>query len=111
MGCASSARYPQTPANIGDNVARNFKLEYERYQGTPEQLKKQAERHKARREYEKKHGTLPDSVDVDHKKALSKGGSSSLGNLQAAPRGSNRSFARTKTGALKSQTSKRERTK
>lgn len=99
------------PVNIGDNVARNYKLEYERYQGTPEQLKKQAERHKARREYEKKNGTLPDSVDVDHKKALSKGGSSSLGNLQAAPRGANRSFARTNTGALKSQTSKRERTK
>jgi hypothetical protein len=92
-------------------VARNYKMEYERYQGTPEQLKKQAERHKARREYEKKHGTLPDSVDVDHKVALSKGGTSSIGNLQAAPRSANRSFARNKNGTLKSQTSKRERAK
>jgi len=97
--------------NIGDNVARNYKLEYERYQGTPEQLKKQAERHKARREYEKKHGMLPDSVDVDHKKALSKGGSSGVANLRAVPKSENRSFARTKTGGLKSQTSKRERAK
>ena len=111
MGCASSAHYHPKLVNTGDNVARNYKLEYERYQGTPAQLKKQAERHKARREYEKKHGTLPDSVDVDHKVALSKGGTSSLSNLQAAPKGANRSFARTSTGALKSQTSKRERTK
>jgi hypothetical protein len=41
-------------------------------------------------------------------KALSKGGTSSVGNLQAATRGTNRSFSRTKTGAMKSQISKRE---
>lgn len=87
---------------------RNYKLEYERYQGTPKQLAAQSERHKARRAYEKANGVLPDSVDVDHKKALSKGGTSSVGNLQAATRGTNRSFARTKTGAMKSQISKRE---
>lgn len=90
---------------------RNYKLEYERYQGTPEQLKKQSERHKARRAYEKAHGTLPDSVDVDHKKALSKGGSSALSNLRAASRSANRSFSRTNTGDMKSQISKRERKK
>jgi hypothetical protein len=90
---------------------RDYKLEYERYQGTPKQLAAQSERHKARRAYEKAHGTLPDSVDVDHKKAMSKGGSSAVGNLQAASRSTNRSFARTKTGALKSQTSKREAAK
>lgn len=87
---------------------RNYKLEYERYQGTPKQLAAQSERHKARRAYEKANGVLPDSVDVDHKKALSKGGTSTAGNLQAATRGTNRSFARTKTGAMKSQISKRE---
>lgn len=86
--------------------------EYELYQGTPEQLHNQSLRHKARRAYEKAHGTLPDSVDVDHKKALSKGGdATSLKNLRAASRSENRSFARTSKNGLKSQISKRERKK
>ena len=93
------------------NYKRNYKEEYERYQGTPKQLKAQAERHKARREDEEKNGDLPDSVDVDHKKPRSKGGKSKLSNLQAVPKGENRSFARTKDGKLKSQTSRRERAK
>lgn len=81
---------------------RDYKDEYEKYQGTPEQLKNQAKRHKARREYEKAHGTLPDNVDVDHKKPLSKGGAAtSLKNLRAQPQSKNRSFARTKTGKVK----------
>jgi hypothetical protein len=88
---------------------RNYAEEYRKYQGTPEQLRNQSERHKARRAYEKKHGTLPDSVDVDHVKPMSKGGNATnVSNLRAASRAENRSFARTKTGALKSQTSKRE---
>jgi hypothetical protein len=90
---------------------RNYAEEYRKYQGTPKQLAAQSERHKARRAYEKAHGTLPDSVDVDHKTAMSKGGSSKVSNLQAAPRSANRSFSRTKTGAMKSQTSKREAAK
>lgn len=85
--------------------------EYELYQGTPEQLANQSTRHKARRLYEKTHGVLPDSVDVDHTKAMSKGGGGGLGNLRAAPKSENRSFARTKTGAMKSQVSKSERTR
>ena len=90
---------------------RNYKQEYERYQGTPKQLAAQSERHKARRAYEKEHGTLPDTVDVDHKKAMSNGGTSKLSNLRASPQSENTSFSRTKTGALKSQVSKRERKK
>lgn len=80
---------------------RNYKREYELYQGTPAQLKKQAERHKARREYEKAHGKLPDNVDVDHVKPLSKGGTSKLSNLRAVPKSKNRSFARTSTNKVK----------
>ena len=87
---------------------RNYVSEYKNYQGTPKQLAAQSERHKARRAYEKAHGTLPDSMDVDHKTAMSKGGTSKLSNLQAATANANRSFARTKTGTMKSQTSKRE---
>lgn len=82
--------------------------EYARYQGTPEQLKKQSERHKARRAYEKAHGVLPDNVDVDHIKPLSKGGTSKVGNLRAASKSANRSFARNADNSLKSQRSKRE---
>jgi len=91
---------------------RNFKREYETYQGTPEQLRNQSLRHKARRAYEKEHGTLPDSVDVAHKKALSKGGDATkLSNLKAESRGGNRSFARTSTNKIKSEISKRERSR
>ena len=90
---------------------RNYALEYKNYQGTPKQLAAQAERHKARRIYEKANGTLPDTVDVDHKKAMSKGGATKLGNLRAVTDNANRSFSRTKTGAMKSQISKRESAK
>lgn len=91
---------------------RNYKREYELYQGTPEQLHNQSLRHKARRAYEKAHGTLPDNVDVDHKKALSKGGDAvKLGNLRAAPRSANRSFSRASNNGMKSQISKRERSR
>lgn len=75
----------------------------------PEQLKNQSTRHKARRAYEKAHGTLPDNVDVDHIKPLSKGGSpKTVSNLRAASQATNRSFARNANNSLKSQTSKRE---
>lgn len=90
---------------------RDYLAEYKNYQGTPKQLAAQSERHKARRAYEKAHGPLPDNVDVDHKKAMSKGGSSKVSNLQAASRAENRSFSRTKAGAMKSQISKRESSK
>jgi 5-methylcytosine-specific restriction endonuclease McrA len=91
---------------------RNYAEEYAKYQGTPEQLHNQSERHKARRAYEKAHGKLPDNMDVDHIKPLSKGGNSTLlSNLRSATDNANRSFARTKDGKLKSQISKRERKK
>lgn len=92
--------------------ARNYKKEYEAYQGKPEQIKNRSERNQARRAFEKAHGNLPSNVDVDHKKALSKGGApTKLSNLRAASEAENTSFSRTKTGAMKSQVSKRERKK
>lgn len=48
-----------------------------------------ATRHRARRAYEKAHGTLPDNVDVDHKRKLKDGGSNSTSNLRARPQGEN----------------------
>jgi hypothetical protein len=90
---------------------RDYASEYKNYQGTPKQLKAQSERHKARRAYEKANGTLPDTVDVHHKKAMSKGGTSKLGNLSAMHESKNTSFARKKDGSMKSEISKRERKK
>jgi hypothetical protein len=90
---------------------RDYAAEYAKYQGTPDQIKNRAERNKARRDYEKANGDLPTTTDVDHKKAMSKGGKSKLSNLRAVPQSENTSFARTKTGALKSQISTRERKK
>lgn len=82
------------------------------YQGTPEQIKNRSNRNKARRAYEKAHGNLPSDMDVDHKKALSKGGDpTKLSNLRATTDNANRSFARQKDNGLKSQISKRERKK
>lgn len=80
---------------------RDYKKEYEAYDGTPEVKKKRAERNKARREYEKAHGDLPSNVDVDHKKPLAKGGKTTLSNLRAVPASKNRSFARTKNAGMK----------
>lgn len=88
--------------------SRNYAKE-EKYEDSPEQVANRVARNRARRQYEKKHGDLPSNVEIDHIKPLSKGGSStSAGNLRAVPASANRSFSRTKTGALKSQTSKRE---
>jgi len=97
---------------MADKKPRNYRREYDLYQGTPEQLRNQSLRHKARRAYEKAHGTLPDNVDVAHKKAMSKGGSpTKLSNLKAESRSGNRSFARTSTNKVKSEVSKREKSR
>jgi hypothetical protein len=42
-----------------------------------------------------------DGKDVDHKKPLSKGGTTVISNLRAKPAAANRSFKRTSSGAMK----------
>ena len=80
---------------------RDYKREYALYQGTPEQIKNRSNRNKARRAYEKAHGNLPSDMDVDHKKALSKGGNpTALSNLRATTDNANRSFARQKDNEI-----------
>ena len=83
-------------------ATRDYKSEYENYQGKPEQIKKRAERVKARRMLEKE-GVVHkgDGKDVDHKTPLSKGGTTARSNLKAVSASANRSFPRTKTGAMK----------
>ena len=51
--------------------------------------------------YEDQHGDLPSTVDVDHRKPLSKGGSNAGSNLRAQSRAANRSFKRTRKGRMK----------
>ena len=80
---------------------RDYAKEYQNYQGTPEQIKKRAQRNKARRDYEKAKGPLSAGTDVDHVKPLSKGGTSKLSNLRAVPKSKNRSFARTSSSKMK----------
>jgi hypothetical protein len=75
------------------NYKRNYREEYDRYQGTPEQRKKNDSRKKARRLMEKlgkvKKG---DGKDVDHKNGNPL--QSHKGNLRVTSKTSNRSFPR-----------------
>jgi hypothetical protein len=48
-----------------------------------------------------KKGMVKKGQDVDHKTPISKGGGNGKGNLRAQSPGKNRSFARTKSGAIK----------
>jgi len=87
-------------------MARDYKKEYENYQGKPEQIKNRAARNKARGLLAKaglvKKG---DGKDVDHKRAISKGGSpTARSNLRVTTASDNRSYPRTSTGAMKKNT-------
>jgi hypothetical protein len=88
---------------------RDYRDEYLKYQGTPEQKKNRAARNAARAKLMKagkvKKG---DGKDVAHIKALDKGGTSSDG-LRVEGRQANRSFKRDNKGNLVSETSARER--
>ena len=81
---------------------RDYKKEYENYQGTPEQIANRAKRNAARREMEKA-GVVRkgDGKDVDHKQPLSKGGSNARSNLRVQDESENRSFKRNKDGSIK----------
>lgn len=92
-------------------MTRNYRSEYDRYQGKPEQLKNRAARNAARAKLMKagkvKKG---DGKDVAHVRAFDKGGSNGDG-LRVESRSANRSFKRDSKGNLVSETSARERKK
>ena len=83
-------------------MPRDYKKEYQNYQGRPDQIANRAKRNAARSEMEKK-GVVRkgDSLDVDHKTPIAKGGGNGSGNLRAVPKSANRSFARTKSARMK----------
>lgn len=71
---------------------RNYRREYDNYQGRPEQIRNRSERNKARRKMEKVVGKEAlKGKDVDHKRPISKGGSNNLSNLQVTSVRYNRS--------------------
>ena len=73
-------------------ATRNYRKEYDNYQGQPEQIKNRAERVKARRMMEKTGAvTKGDGKDVDHKKPLRSGGTTTKSNLRVRSKSANRS--------------------
>jgi hypothetical protein len=80
---------------------RDYKKEYEAYDGTPEVKKKRAERNRARREaIADGRAKKGDGKDVHHVTPLAKGGMNGS-KTTVVPASKNRSFARTKTARMK----------
>lgn len=76
---------------------RNYRKEYDNYQGQPQQKKNRAKRNAARAIMAKK-GLVHkgDGKDVDHAQGVDKGNGQA--NLRVKTKSANRSFPRTKTG-------------
>ncbi len=94
------------------NGKRDYKKELEwEHKRKPNRVKDRAQRNAARDLVAKAKGVAKKELDGDvgHKRAVSRGGSNSLANLFVQNPSANRSFARTAKGAMKSETSKRER--
>ena len=92
------------------NGVRNYRKEYDRYHSKDKAKKARAERNKGRRMMvQAGKAKKGDGKDVGHKTAISKGGLSQMYNLQMQSKAKNRSFSKTKTSKMKSETSKRER--
>lgn len=81
-------------------MARDYKKEYERYQGTPEQIKKRAARNKARREMMKAGKVHKgDGMDVNHSDGNALHNTKSNWNVES--KHSNRSYPRTRNAGKK----------
>lgn len=92
-------------------MPRNYRREYDTFQGKPEQIKKRAMRNAARAKMAKAGKVHKgDGMDVAHVKALDKGGNNGTG-LRVESKSKNRSFDRDSKRNLVSETSPRERKK
>lgn len=81
---------------------RNYKKEYQEYQGQPAQIKNRAERNAARAvEVKLGNAKKGDGKDVDHIKPLIKGGSTATSNLRVVSASKNRSYPRTRSARMK----------
>lgn len=90
-----------------DGYVRDYKTEYKTAKARGEvgtgSDSGSAKRHKLRRAALKL-GMVKPGQDLDHRKALSKGGSNSLKNVRATTPHENRSFPRNHDGSMKSNT-------
>lgn len=78
---------------------RDYRHEYDSYQGTPEQKKNRAARNKVRREAVKAHGKAAlKGKDVGHIKALDSGGSTAKSNTKLQSVKSNRGWRKGESG-------------
>jgi len=92
-------------------ATRNYRREYDLYQGTEEQKKNRAQRNAARAKMMKAGKVRKgDGKDVAHVVAFDKGGTNKTG-LKVEDASSNRSFKRDSKRNLVSEVSKRERKK
>lgn len=81
-------------------MARDYRKEYDNYQGTPEQRKRNTARKAARRKLEKVGRVKKyDGKDVDHKNGNPKDNNTK--NLRVQTKTQNRSYPRTKTAGKK----------
>ena len=79
---------------------RNYRDEYDNYQGKPEQKKNRAKRNAARRKMEKAGKVHKgDGKDVDRVKGVGAGNGDS--NLRVQSKHANRSYQRTKNAGIK----------
>ena len=91
------------------NGKRDYKKQGE-FDAKPENIAHRAANVKQNRELAKKGiGHKGDGMDAGHKVAHSKGGSATAENTVLQKPSENRSFARTASGKMKSETSKREK--
>jgi 5-methylcytosine-specific restriction endonuclease McrA len=87
MAPSALDRLPYLAFNIQKEKARDYRQEYREYHGKPSQIKERAQRNAARSKLGLKPG---DPREVDHKHAISDGGSNSKRNLRAVSRETNR---------------------
>ncbi len=80
---------------------RDYRRDYDKYQGRSSIIKRRVLRNKARAEMAKR-GLVHkgDGKDVDHIKPLDKGGSNRRTNCRVLSASANRSFKRTRTGSV-----------
>lgn len=85
------------------NYKRNYSKSGEgKYDSSPARKKARAARNKARRQLMREGKVRKgDGKDVDHKRPLSKGGSTARSNLRVVPASKNRSYPRTRSGKMK----------
>ncbi len=81
-------------------MARDYKSEYQNYQGKPDQIKKRAKRNSARAKLAKEGRVKKgDGKDVDHKKGVGAGNGDK--NLRVQSKHDNRSYPRDKNAHKK----------